>query len=224
MDEYIGIMQKTPLFKAMSAHEIEKAVEYLSGRVMDYKKGTYIFQYNEKIKNIGLVLKGEVRVEREDYYGNRSIIASISQGDIFGEVYACLENTSLGVNVLAVKDSKILMLNMDKRKLEKGFNQEFYGRLTENLISILAHKAYSLNRKIEHITKRSTREKLLSFFSEQAVLSQSASFDINFNRQELADYLCVDRSAMSLELSKMSKEGIIVYNKNHFELLKHSCS
>ena len=222
MDEYIGIIQKTPLFKTMSAEETKKAVEYLKGRVLDYKKGTYIFQRSEKIKNIGLVIKGEARVEREDYYGNRSIIASIGQGDIFGEVYACLENTSLGVNVLAVKDSKILMLNMDKAELEKGFNQEFYAHIIQNLISILAFKAYSLNRKIEHITKRSTREKLLSFFSEQAVLSQSSSFDINFNRQELADYLCVDRSAMSLELSKMSKDGIIAYNKNHFELLKHS--
>ena len=222
MDEYIGIIQKTPLFKTMSAEETKKAVEYLKGRVLDYKKGTYIFQCNEKIKNIGLVIKGEARVEREDYYGNRSIIASIGQGDIFGEVYACLENTSLGVNVLAVKDSKILMLNMDKAELEKGFNQKFYAHIIQNLISILAFKAYSLNRKIEHITKRSTREKLLSFFSEQAVLSQSSSFNINFNRQELADYLCVDRSAMSLELSKMSKDGIIAYNKNHFELLKHS--
>lgn len=135
-----------------------------------------------------------------------------------------MDNVSLTVNVFAVKDSKILMLDLSKAQWENGFKEEFYSRFIHNLISILAFKAYSLNRKIEHVTKRTTREKLMSFFSEQAVLAQSASFDIKFNRQELADYLCVDRSAMSLELSKMSKDGIIVYNKNHFELLKPSYS
>ncbi len=222
MNEYIGIIQKTPLFKGMSREEVQNAVEYLNGRIMDFKKGMYIMRRSEKVKTIGLIIKGTVRIEKEDYYGNRSIIADVNEGDIFGEVYACLDNAALGVNVFAAKDSKILMLDMGNVDWEKGAAQEFYVRLIHNLISILAFKAYSLNRKIEHITKRSTREKLLSFFSEQAITAQSPSFDISFNRQELADYLCVDRSAMSLELSKMSKDGIIVYNKNHFKLLKPS--
>ena len=96
--------------------------------------------------------------------------------------------------------------------------ESFCGRITHNLISILAEKAFILNRKIEHVTKRTTREKLMSFFSEQAVISGCPEFDIRFNRQELADFLCVDRSAMSGELSKMRQEGIISYSKNHFKL------
>ncbi|MCJ7857067.1 Crp/Fnr family transcriptional regulator [Lachnospiraceae bacterium NSJ-143] len=218
MDEYIGILQKSAFFKGMDCDEIVKAVDFLDGKRRIYKKGQYIFRAGDNISSVGFVLDGQARIEKEDYYGNRSIIASIARGDIFGEVYACRENNAISVNVFAAEDTAVLMLSVGNIFSESLPEESFCGRITHNLISILAEKAFILNRKIEHVTKRTTREKLMSFFSEQAVISGCPEFDIRFNRQELADFLCVDRSAMSGELSKMRQEGIISYSKNHFKL------
>ena len=157
-------------------------------------------------------------VEKEDYYGNRSIIAVVREGDIFGEVYACIKNGQSDVSVSTIKDSKILMVNVEFILSGERDVDGLSGVIERNLVSILAQKAYILNKKISHITKRTTREKLMSYLSETARDSGSGKFKIPFNRQELADYLCVDRSAMSNELSKMRKEGIIEYNKNYFEI------
>ena len=186
--------------------------------ICGYKKGTYVFNSGDVIKNIGLVVEGTVMVEKEDYYGNRSIIAVVREGDIFGEVYACIKNGQSDVSVSTIKDSKILMVNVEFILSGERDVDGLSGVIERNLVSILAQKAYILNKKISHITKRTTREKLMSYLSETARDSGSGKFKIPFNRQELADYLCVDRSAMSNELSKMRKEGIIEYNKNYFEI------
>ena len=214
--EYINILKKSNLFKGLSEDEINEAVEYSKIGIKEYKKGECIFTAGQSIKNIGLVLKGAVRIEKEDYYGNRSINTVIREGDIFGEVYACLPYKIADISVWAAKDSDVLMVKTDFIFLKK--QDEFFSSIEKNLISILAQKAFMLNKKINHITKRTTREKLISYLSEQAEYAANNQFEIPFNRQELADYLCVDRSAMSSELSKMKKEGIIDFYKNCFKI------
>ena len=216
--DYIKILKNSALFYGLSEKEINKALKYSKMGICGYKKGTYVFNSGDVIKNIGLVVEGTVRVEKEDYYGNRSIIAVVREGDIFGEVYACIKSGQSDVSVSAVKDSKILMVNVEFILSGERDVDGLSGVIERNLVSILAQKAYILNKKISHITKRTTREKLMSYLSETARDSGSGKFKIPFNRQELADYLCVDRSAMSNELSKMRKEGIIEYNKNYFEI------
>ena len=216
--DYIKILKNSALFYGLSEEEINKALKYSKMGICGYKKGTYVFNSGDVIKNIGLVVEGTVMVEKEDYYGNRSIIAVVREGDIFGEVYACIKNGQSDVSVSTVKDSKILMVNVEFILSGERDVDGLSGVIERNLVSILAQKAYILNKKISHITKRTTREKLMSYLSETARDSGSGKFKIPFNRQELADYLCVDRSAMSNELSKMRKEGIIEYNKNYFEI------
>ncbi len=216
--DYIKILKNSALFYGLSEEEINKALKYSKMGICGYKKGTYVFNSGDVIKNIGLVVEGTVMVEKEDYYGNRSIIAVVREGDIFGEVYACIKNGQSDVSVSTIKDSKILMVNVEFILSGERDVDGLSGVIERNLVSILAQKAYILNKKISHITKRTTREKLMSYLSETARDSGSGKFKIPFNRQELADYLCVDRSAMSNELSKMRKEGIIEYNKNYFEI------
>ena len=215
--DYIKILKNSALFYGLSEEEINKALKYSKMGICGYKKGTYVFNSGDVIKNIGLVVEGTVMVEKEDYYGNRSIIAVVREGDIFGEVYACIKNGQSDVSVSTIKDSKILMVNVEFILSGERDVDGLSGVIERNLVSILAQKAYILNKKISHITKRTTREKLMSYLSESARDTGSGKFKIPFNRQELADYLCVDRSAMSNELSKMRKEGIIEYNKNYFE-------
>ena len=183
------------------------------------KKGEYIYHSDDSIKKIGLVLDGSVRIEKEDYYGNSTIMTSVSKGDIFGEVYSCCHKGASGVSVVAESETKVLMLDTSRIFMCNSSKETFYYKIMHNLINVLASKAYMLNLKIGYICKRTTREKLMSFLSQQAEEKKSNGFYINFNRQELADFLCVDRSAMSNELSKMKKEGIIEYNKNYFKLL-----
>ena len=216
--DYIKILKNSALFYGLSEEEITKALKYSKMGICGYKKGTYVFNSGDVIKNIGLVVEGTVMVEKEDYYGNRSIIAVVREGDIFGEVYACIKNGQSDVSVSTIKDSKILMVNVEFILSGERDVDGLSGVIERNLVSILAQKAYILNKKISHITKRTTREKLMSYLSVTARDSGSGKFKIPFNRQELADYLCVDRSAMSNELSKMRKEGIIEYNKNYFEI------
>ena len=216
--DYIKILKNSALFYGLSEEEINKALKYSKMGICGYKKGTYVFNSGDVIKNIGLVVEGTVMVEKEDYCGNRSIIAVVREGDIFGEVYACIKNGQSDVSVSTIKDSKILMVNVEFILSGERDVDGLSGVIERNLVSILAQKAYILNKKISHITKRTTREKLMSYLSETARDSGSGKFKIPFNRQELADYLCVDRSAMSNELSKMRKEGIIEYNKNYFEI------
>ena len=219
MRQYIEIIKKSVLFKGLTEEEIIKAAEFFDAKETFFKKGQYIYRPDESIKKIGLVLDGSVRIEKEDYYGNRTIMTSVSTGDIFGEVYACLGERASGVSVIAEIDTKLFMLDTGRILMYNSSKEMFYYKVMHNLITVLASKAYMLNSKIEHISKRTTREKLMSFLSQQAAEKKSSSFYIGFNRQELADFLCVDRSAMSGELSKMKKEGIIDYNKNYFKLL-----
>lgn len=219
MRRYIEIIKKSVLFKGMTEEEIIKAVEFFDATEMFFKKGQYIYRPDDTVRKIGLVLEGSVRIEKEDYYGNRTIMTFVSKGDIFGEVYACRGKTASGVSVIADIDTNLIMLDTNRVFMYNSLKEMFYYKVVHNLIAVLASKAYMLNSKIEHISKRTTREKLMSFFSQQASERKSSSFYIGFNRQELADFLCVDRSAMSAELSKMKKDGIIDYNKNYFKLL-----
>jgi CRP-like cAMP-binding protein len=167
---------------------------------------------------VGIVLSGSAFVLQEDYWGNRNILSNIGVGGIFGESFSCAEAAALPVSVIAKEDSVILLINVKKILTICSTACAFHTSLIMNLMRILANKNRYLTRKIEHITKKTTREKVLSFLSECAVQGGKNTFEIEFNRQELADYLSVERSALSAVLSKMKEEGIIDYYKNTFRL------
>lgn len=219
-DKLIQTIKKSPLFNGTEAHEIKLMLNCLSAHMAEYEKDTYIYREGDMIGDVGMVLSGCVYLIREDYWGNRTILSEMEKGDIFGEVYSCLEREPLNVSIVTAETSEILFLNIKKLTSVCTSSCEFHNKLVRNLIRVLAEKAFALTRKIEHTSKRTTREKLLSYLSEQSKKSGNHSFEIPFNRQQLADYLSVDRSAMSNELSKMRDEGLIKFNKNKFILLE----
>lgn len=218
MKEYLKLLKRTKLFYGITESEMEAMLECLSAVTHSYKKGELVFRRGEQITAVAMLLEGCVHIQKEDYWGNLSILSEIAEGELFGEVYACLGNDEILNNAVAVKQSVVLFLDINRVLTMCPSSCRFHGRLIRNLLSAVALKNKMLTQKLEHISQRTTREKLLSYLSEQSLKAGRSSFDIPFNRQQLADFLSVDRSAMSNELCKMRDEGILSFERNHFIL------
>lgn len=216
MKKYIDIIKKSSLFFDIQENDIEQMLNCLSAQIKQYDKNEYIFLAGENIKSVGMVLSGSIHIVNEDFWGNKTIISEFSQSDIFAETYACIDETPISVSVLANEKCTILFMDIKRMIRTCSSSCKFHLKLIQNIITVLASKNLILTTKMEHISKRTTREKLLSYLSLQSKKANSNAFDIPFNRQQLADYLSVDRSAMSSELSKLREEGIIEFNKNNF--------
>ena len=210
-----------PLFAGIEGNHLISLLSCLTAEQRTYAKDEFIFMADNKAESVGIVLTGGVYVIQEDYFGSRSIIARIDPGGMFGEAFSCAEMDVLPVSVLAAETSGIMLIDYRKIVTSCTSSCVFHTKLIKNMLRILAEKNIMLTRKMEHLSKRTIREKLLSFLSRQAVTAKSAIVTIPFNRQELADYLCADRSALSRELSLMQNEGLIKYNKSSFELLEY---
>jgi CRP-like cAMP-binding protein len=218
MEKYHAVLKQSPLFKDIDSADLTALLSCLSALKRSAGKNEFIFSAGEAAVYVGIVLSGSVNVIQEDFWGNRTILTHVTPGELFGEAFACAPVPNLPVSVIAAEKSEILLIDANRIITTCPAACTFHARLIANMLEILSMKNINLIQKIEHITKRTTREKLLSYLSEQARKAKNPSFDIPFNRQELADYLSVDRSAMSAELSKMQEEGILRYKRNHFEL------
>ena len=203
---------KSRLFQGFTEEEIKSLLECLNASSKTYKKGEYIFQTGEIT----------VQIISDDYWGGRQILAGFGKGQLFGEAYACMEKMPLLISAVAVEETQVLMLNAHRVLQTCTSACDFHRRLVENLVGILAKKNLTLTRKIDQISKKTIRGKVLAYLSSEAGKQDSNDIIVPFNRQQLAEYLAVDRSALSAELSKMQKEGIISYKKNHFILNKES--
>ena len=221
----IEILKTSSLFSAMTEEDITLLLRCLAPIRKKYKKEAYILRQNEASTQIGILLSGSVLVIKEDFWGERTIVSKIEVGGIFAEAFASTSGTPLEVSIQAQSQSseetEVLFLDF-QRILNTCTNAcTFHAALIENLLSVLAQKNIMLTRKIELLSKKTTREKLLAYLSAESIRQKKATFTIPFNRQELADYLSVDRSAMSTELSKLRQEEVISYQKNQLSLLKH---
>lgn len=220
--QYIPLIKKSKLFLGISDDELIKMLDCLGSKIKNFKKGDFIYSMGDKISTFGMVLSGEVFVIREDFWGNRTIISRMADGEIFGEAYSFAKDEALLASMVAGASSTVLFMNISTFTNVCKNSCAFHRNLIENMLSQVAEKNLALMRKIQHTSQRTTRDKLLSYLSEQSQKHSSNVFTIPFNRQELADYLSVDRSAMSLELSKMQKDGLIEYDKSKFILKKIS--
>lgn len=198
-----------PLFRGVPAEELPALLARASARTCAFQKGELLLRRGDVTRRLGLVLEGSVHIIREDFWGNRSIVGLAGPGEVFAESYA-LAGEPLEVSVLAAAPGAALFLEAD------GLTD---ARLTANLLHLLARKNLMLTRKMRHMARRTTRDKLLSYLSAQALAAGSSEFDIPMDRQQLADYLAVDRSAMSAALGKLRDEGVLTFRKNHFRLL-----
>lgn len=211
-----NFLTKTRLFQGMSEEDVESVLECLRAKVQSYSKREVIYRAGEDVLSVGLVLRGSVNIEHDDVWGNKNILDNIGEGQVFGETYACIPGEPLMVSVIAAEETEVLFLNTDKLFAACTEVCGYHNKLIQNLLLITAQKNQNLTRKIFHTTPKSIRDKLLSYLSFQAVREGSYRFEIPFNRQQLADYLGVDRSAMSKELGKMQREGLLTFEKNLF--------
>jgi len=215
MKKYLDVLKKVNLFKGIDESDLLSLLACLSSKLEHYKKNEIVFMSGEAINSFGIVLSGEVQIVQEDYYGNRSILARIGVGNLFAESFACAQIEALPVSVITTTESDLLFI--DCRKLAKPCATAcaFHSRLIQNMLHITAMKNISLTQKIELFQSVPLGKSFWPIFPVRHKRQAAIVFSIPFNRQELADYLSVDRSAMSAELSKLRKEGILNYNKNH---------
>ena len=219
MNEYMEIIKTCPLFRDITDDDLGSMLTCLGAKSECFDKRYTIIAEGSPAKYIGIVLSGSVSVEQTDIYGNRSILSVAGPSHIFGEAFACADVDAIPVSVVANEDSLIMFINIERILVTCSNNCPFHNKLIRNLMHDLAQKTLMFHRKIDVISRRTTREKLLSYLNYEARRQGSGSFDIPFDRQGLADYLEVDRSGLSLEISKLRKEGILESRKNHFTLL-----
>ena len=218
MKNYIEILGNTELFKNINDNEIETLLKSSFVRIKNYNNNETVFMSGNIAKFIGIVVFGQVEVIQEDFYGNKNIIAHINKGEIFGEAFACSETQSLPISAFTSQPSEIILINYRELFSSDLTPETMHLKLSHNMLKIMANKNLILNQKIRLLTKRTTQEKLLAYLSTQAEKTGSNSFSIPFNRQELADYLSVERSAMSAQLCKLRDKGILDFHKNKFVL------
>ena len=264
-EEYLKLLRGTELFDSLAEEEISQVIAAPGAVVQKFGKEQFIYREGQKNVKAAIVLEGRVHIMKEDFWGNRSILAEAGPGEMFAETYSCLGNEPLAVSVAAVEECRCLFLDLARILSESALeaaivqktrrsgtfaeNQDCAAdagpcemkeknrkgkipvsgslnnaqvRLLGNIIRILAQKNLFLSKKAEFLSQRTTRQKLLAYLSDMERRTGRSTFRIPFNRQEMADFLSVDRSAMSAELSKLQKEGVLEYYKNQFTLLDGS--
>lgn len=213
--ENIKVLENSLLFNNISVEELNSLLHCLKPTIKEYNKGEYIFTTGQSVNTIGLVLEGNII----DVWGNRNIIDTVTVGEIFGENYACIMNEPILVDVVSARNSKVVFFEINKILNLCSNVCTYHNSIIKNLLTISSVKCLNLSKKILITTPKTIREKLLSYLSYVSKSMNSTTFDIPYNRQELADYLNVDRSALSYEISKMQKENFFINTKNHFQLL-----
>lgn len=212
--KYMPVLTSAGLFDGLTEEDIESVLSCLSAEMPDFPKNSFIMRRGERSEKIGLVLSGSVLVMQEDFWGNRSIMAKLTPGDTFAEAFACSDNALMNADVMASEDCTVLLLNIKNLPDSCGS----HGIIIKNLLRETAEKNIRITERMTVTSRRTTREKLLAYLSAEAARQGKTAFTIPFDRQQLADYLCVDRSAMSAELCKLRDSGVLSFNRSHFEL------
>ena len=218
MKEFIPVLKRTKLFSGVGDDDISTMLSCLEARLLTYKKGEHVLRQGEHLSDILVLAEGSLHIQRDDYWGNRSILGHIGVGEIFGEAYVAPESGTLLNDVIAVEDSAVFFFDVKRVISTCSSACRFHTMVVQNLFFAISEKNRGLVQKLDYMSRRTTREKLLSYLSEEAKKQNSASITLPFNRQQLADYLSVDRSAMSNELCKMRDEGLLEFQKNRFRL------
>ena len=223
MENYLPIIQQSLLFQNIPDNELAALLQCLQARCQTFQKNQVIFWAGQTVTQVALVLSGEVQLWEEDILGNRSIHNRFLPSESFGEVYACTDRSLMTSSAVAVKPSDILLIDQHRLLGRSGCVGPYHRQLMENLLKITSQRALTLSRKVSFLSRRTLREKLLAYLSAEARLAQTCEFTIPFSRQELADYLSVDRSALSKELSNMKAQGLLAYHLNRFHLFPDTC-
>lgn len=219
VQKYIDLLRNSKIFSNTGDSDIVRLLERAEAVHRSYKKGEIILADGTKTEKAGFLLTGSAVISKDDFWGNRNILARITGGSMFAETFALLHDAAVNVNVTAEQDCTVLWLRLGAVAALAGTDRAA-GMLSNRIINDLAYKNLRFNEKITHMSRRTTALKLMSYLSAEAAKAGSDEFTIPFDRKGLADYLSVERSAMSAELSKLRAAGMIEYRKNKFRLIK----
>lgn len=220
MKKYFPILRKCPLFQGIADADLLPMLDCLGARAVQFHKKETILAEGQPAKYIGIILTGSAQIIRIDYFGNRSIVADVKPPELFGESFACANVDAIPISVVAAEDTAVMLMDCLRVTRTCGNSCGFHQQMVYNLLRVVATKNLVFHQKIEVTSKRTTREKLLSYLLLQAKKNSSSQFEIPYNRQELADYLEVERSGLSTEISKLCKQGLIEADKKKFKILK----
>ena len=219
MKEFLPVLASCPLFQGIATEDLWPLLDCLGTKKMFVAKDQQILTEGDPARFVGIVLAGCVQIEKVDYYGNRSILTRAGEGELFAESFACARAARMPVSAVATQEGAVLLIPCERITTGCANACGFHSRLIANLLQVVATRNLQLSQKIEITAKRTTREKLMAYLTGQAKAQGSDSFTIPFDRQALADYLQVERSAMSAEIGKLRKEGVLESKRNQFRLL-----
>lgn len=212
------LITNSPLFDGMDQQERKLMLDCTGYHIRSFRKGEIIAFEEENIRHVGVVLHGRVDMIKEDLWGNKTLLLRMGKDELFGETFACGSDHLSVVTFQVSEDAEVLFIPFDRVMHSCTMACRFHHRLIENMVRIIADKNRDLMRKVEVVSKRTIREKLLAYLSIQAQVQGSRYFEIPLGRLELAEYLCVDRSALTRELAKMKAEGLLDYDRNCFRM------
>ncbi len=217
--EYWTQLQESELFAGVGAAELREMMGCLLPCTAEYESGSVILAAGTRTQSFGVVLKGSVLIAQDDYWGNRNILAALGPGELFAESFAARPDAAMNVSAVADAPTTVTFLDLHRVLATCPSACPHHRKIVENLLSALSARNQRLNEKLTHLSQRSIRQKLLSYLSAEAQRKGTPIFEIPFNRQQLADYLSVDRSALSAELSKLKAEGLLDYHRSIFKLI-----
>lgn len=219
MEQYFEILEKCPLFKGVQREDISGILKCLEVKIKEYRKGETVFLQGDTINFFGVVLEGSIQIIRNDYYGNRSIVTTAMPSQLFAETFAFAKASAVPLSAWACVDSTVMLIDPEKIIGQCSRACTFHSRIISNLIKVMAGKNLEINKKLEIVSKRTTRDKLMTYLFLTSQELGTKSFTVPLNRQELADYLEVDRSGLSAEIGKLKKEGKLFCHRNEFTVL-----
>jgi len=219
MEQYYAALQQCPLFAQIKKEDLPSLLRCLNAKVVHFEKKYTILAEGNPAKSIGILLFGSAQVIQIDYFGNRSILSRVEPGQLFAEAFACAGLAEIPVSVVAADPCGVMLLDYSRIIQPCSSACSFHRQLIFNLMQALAVKNIQFHQKAEVTAKRTTRDKLMTFLLQQAKQAGCSSFQIPFDRQELADYLQVERSGLSAEIGKLRREGLLESNKRQFTLL-----
>lgn len=219
MEQYFEILEKCPLFKGVQRDDISGVLKCLEVKMKEYRKGETVFLQGDTVCFFGVVLEGSIQIIRNDYYGNRSIVTTAMPSQLFAETFAFAKASAVSLSAWACGDSTVMFINPEKIIVQCSKACSFHSRIISNLIKVMASKNLEINKKLEIVSKRTTRDKLMTYLFLTSQELGTKSFTVPFNRQELADYLEVDRSGLSAEIGKLKKEGKLLCRRSEFTVL-----
>lgn len=220
MEKYFEILSDTPLFRGIAREKLSGLLGCLGARTEAFSKGDPVFLEGDPAGFIGLVLEGTVEIVRDDFYGNRSLLTLAQPGELFAEAFACAGAEAMPVSGYAARSSLVMWMECRNMITTCSNSCVFHNVLVKNLLQVMARKNLQLSRKIQFMSRKTTREKLMEYLLDQAKQQKSPEFEIPLNRQALADFLGVERSAMSAELGKLRRAGVLESTGSHFRLLE----